>query len=144
MAAMSDFLENQLVDQIFRGQSAPTTSTLYIGLLTDAPSDAGGGTEVAGGSYARVAVASSLANWAGTQAAASTTASSGTSGQTSNNVAITFPTPSAGWGTVTHFGIYDAATTGNLLFHGALTIAKTINEADTVTFPPASLSITFA
>jgi hypothetical protein len=144
MAAMSDFLENRLVDQIFRGQSAPTTTTLHVGLLTAAPSDSGGGTEVSGGSYARVAVSSSLANWAGTQAAASTTASTGTSGQTSNNVAITFPTPTAGWGTVTHFGIYDAASGGNLLFHGALTIAKTINQADTVTFPPASLSITFA
>lgn len=144
MSAMSDFLENRLIDQLFRGQAAPTTSTLHVGLLTAAPSDSGGGTEVSGGSYARVAVTSSLANWAGTQSAGSTTASSGTGGQTSNNAAITFPTPTAGWGTVTHFGIYDASSGGNLLFHGALTIAKTINQADTVTFPPASLSITFA
>jgi hypothetical protein len=144
MSAMSDFLENKLIDQLFRGQTAPTTTTLYVGLLTAAPSDAGGGTEVTGGSYARVAVTSSLANWAGTQAAASTVASSGTGGQTSNNAAITFATPSATWGTVTHFGIYDASTAGNLLFWGALTISKTINQADTVTFPAASLSITFA
>lgn len=144
MSAMSNFLENALVDQLFRGQSAPTTSTLYVGLLTAAPNDAGGGTEVSGGSYARVSVSSSLANWAGTQSAGSTVASSGTGGQTSNNAAITFPTPTAGWGTVTHFGIYDAASGGNLLFYGQLTIAKTINEADTVTFPAASLSVTFA
>lgn len=144
MSAMSDYLENKLVDQLFRGQSAPTTTTLYVGLLTAAPSDSGGGTEVSGGSYARVAVTSSLANWAGTQTAGSTTASSGTGGQTSNNAAITFPTPAATWGTVTHFGIYDAASAGNLLFWGALTIAKTINQADTVTFPAASLSVTFA
>ncbi len=144
MSAMSDYLENKLIDQLFRGQAAPTTSTLYVGLLTAAPSDTGGGTEVAGGSYARVSVGSSLANWSGTQSAGSTAASSGTGGQTSNNAAITFPTPSAGWGTVTHFGIYDAASGGNLLFWGALTIAKTINQADTVTFPAASLSITFA
>jgi len=141
---MSNYLENKLIDQRFRGQTAPATSTLYVGLLTSAPSDAGGGTEVSGGAYARVATASSLANWAGTQAAGSSTASSGTGGQTSNNAAITFPTPTAGWGTVTHFGIYDAASGGNLLFHGALTIAKTINQADTVTFPAASLSVTFA
>lgn len=141
---MSDYLENKLVDQLFRGQSAPTTTTLYVGLLTAAPSDSGGGTEVSGGSYARVSVTSSLANWAGTQTAGSTTASSGTGGQTSNNAAITFPTPAATWGTVTHFGIYDAASAGNLLFWGALTIAKTINQADTVTFPAASLSVTFA
>jgi hypothetical protein len=141
---MSDYLENKLVDQLFRGQSAPTTTTLYVGLLTAAPSDTGGGTEVSGGSYARVAVTSSLANWAGTQAAASTVASSGTGGQTSNNAAITFTTPTASWGTVTHFGIYDAASSGNLMFWGALTISKTINQADTVTFPAASLSVTFA
>jgi hypothetical protein len=144
MSAMSDFLENKIIDQLFRGQTAPTTTTLYVGLLTTAPSDTGGGTEASGGSYARVTVTSSLANWAGTQSAGSTTASSGTGGQTSNNAAITFPTPSAGWGTVTHFGIYDAASGGNLLFWGALTISKTINQADTVTFPAASLSITFA
>ncbi len=144
MSAMSDFLENKIIDQLFRGQTAPTTTTLYVGLLTTAPSDTGGGTEASGGSYARVTVTSSLANWAGTQSAGSTIASSGTGGQTSNNAAITFPTPSAGWGTVTHFGIYDAASGGNLLFWGALTISKTINQADTVTFPAASLSITFA
>ena len=144
MSAMSDYLENKLVDQLFRGQSAPTTTTLYVALLTAAPSDSGGGTEVSGGSYTRVAITSSLANWAGTQAAASTVASSGTGGQTSNNAAITFPTPAATWGLVTHFGIYDAASAGNLLFWGALTISKTINQADTVTFPAASLSVTFA
>lgn len=144
MSAMSDYLENKLIDQLFRGQSAPTTSTLYVGLLTAAPSDSGGGTEVSGGSYTRASLTSSLANWAGTQSAGSTDASSGTGGQTSNNTAITFATPSAGWGTVTHFGIFDSASGGNLLFWGALTIAKTINQADTVTFPAASLSITFA
>lgn len=144
MSAMSDYLENKMIDQLFRGQTAPTTSTLYVALLTAAPSDSGGGTEVSGGAYARVAVTSSLANWAGTQSAGSTTASSGTGGQTSNNIAITFPTPSATWGTATHFGIYDASTGGNLLFHGALSIAKTINESDTVTFPVGTLSVTFA
>ena len=144
MSAMSDYLENKLIDQLFRGQSAPGTGTLYVALYTAPPSDAGGGTEVSGGSYARAAVTSSLANWAGTQASGSTDASSGTGGQTSNNAAITFPTPTAGWGTVTHFAIYDALVNGNELFWGQLTIAKTINQADTVTFPPASLSITFA
>lgn len=144
MSAISDFLENKLIDQLFRGQSAATTSTLYVALLTSAPSDSGGGTEVSGGSYARVAVTSSLANWAGSQGAGTTTASSGTGGQTSNNAAINFPTPSANWGAVTHFGIYDSASGGNLLFWGALTISKTINQADSVTFPAGSLAITFA
>ena len=141
---MSDYLENKLVDQLFRAQSAPATSTLYVALYTAAPSDTGGGTEVTGGSYARVAVTSSLANWAGTQSAGSTTVSSGTSGATSNNNSITFPTPTATWGTVTHFAIYDATSGGNELFWGALTIAKTVNPGDTVSFPAASLSVTFA
>lgn len=144
MSAMSNYLENSLIDQIFRNQSAPTTSTMYVALFTAAPSDTGGGTELSGNNYARVSVASSLANWAGTQSAGSTSASSGTGGQTSNNNAITFPTPSATWGTVTHFGIFDASTSGNLLFHGALSISKTINQDDTVSFPAGSLTVTFA
>ena len=78
MSAMSDYLENKMVDQLFRGQAAPTTSTLYVALFTAAPSDSGGGTEVSGSAYARVAVTSSLTNWSGTQSAGSTTASSGT------------------------------------------------------------------
>ena len=137
-------MENSLVDQIFRGQTAPTTSTLYIGLYTAAPSDTGGGTELSGSGYARVSVTSSLANWAGTQSSGSTTASSGTGGATSNNAAITFPEPTSGWGQVQAFGVFDAATGGNLLFHGSLTINKTINEGDTVTFPAGSLVVTFA
>ena len=141
MAAMSDYLENKLVDQIFRGQAFTFPSTLYVGLLTATPSDTGGGTEVSGNAYARVAITNSLANWAGTQGVATTVASSGNTGTTSNNVAVTFPTPTATWGTVTAFGIYDAASAGNLLFYGTLTISKTINQSDTVTFPAASLSL---
>lgn len=144
MSAMSDYLENKLVDQIFRGQAFSFPSTLYIGLLTTAPTDTGGGVEVSGGSYARQAIAASLANFAGTQSAGSTTASSGTSGATSNNVAITFPTPSAGWGTVVAFGIYDALSGGNLLFYATLNVAKTINQSDAVSFPAGTLQATFA
>ena len=145
MSAMTNFLENSLIDQIFRAQTAPTTGTLYISLYTVAPTDAGGGTEVSGFGYARVTVTSSLANWAGTQSAGSSTASSGTSGQTSNNNAITFPTPTGGgWGTVVAFAIMDASSGGNMLLQGVLTISKTINEADTVSFPASSLAVTFA
>lgn len=144
MSAMSDYLENKLVDHLFRAQTLAAPASLHIGLLTAAPSDSGGGTEVAGSNYARASVTSSLANWAGTQAPGSTAASSGTGGQTSNNAVITFPTPSGNWGLVTHFGIYDAASAGNLLLWGSLTISKTINSGDTVSFPAASLTVTFA
>lgn len=152
MAALTDFLENKLLDWLLRGQAIGITgasaaagtgpTAVFVGLLTAAPSDTGGGTEVTGGSYARVSVSSSLANWAGTQAAASTTASSGTSGTTSNNGTITFPAPTATWGVVTHIGIWDASTGGNLLIYSALTTSKTINNGDAApSFAAAALTI---
>lgn len=143
MSAMSDYLENKLVDHLFRATAFTAPATLHVGLLTAAPSDAGGGTEVSGGSYARVAVTSGVSTWKSTNNTTSGV-SSGTGGVTRNAAAITFPTPSATWGTVTHFAIYDAATGGNLLFYGSLTISKTINQSDTVSFPADSLTITFA
>ena len=130
MSAMSDYLENKIIDWLLRGQTFTPPATVYVGLLTVAPSDSGGGTEVTGGSYTRVAVASSLANWAGSQSAGSTTASSGTGGTTSNNAAVTFPAPTANWGTVVAFGVYDASSAGNLLFYASLPTSKTINNGD--------------
>lgn len=130
MGAMTDYLENKLIDQLFRGQAYTFPSTLYVALFTANPSDTGGGTEASGGSYARVAITNSLANWAGTQSAGSTTASSGTGGTTSNNAAITFPTPTANWGTVTGMAVMDASSAGNMLFFSALTVSKTVNNGD--------------
>lgn len=130
MGAKTDYLENKIIDWLLRGQVFTPPATVYVGLLTAAPSDAGGGTEVTGGSYARVAVTSSLSNWAGTQSAGSTTASTGTGGTTSNNAAVTFPAPTASWGQVTHFAIFDAASAGNMLIWSALTTPKTINNGD--------------
>ena len=138
--ALSDYLENKLIDHVFRGQAYTAPTTIYVALFTSACSDAAGGTEVSGGSDARPGLAASMANWAGTQSAASTTASTGTGGTTSNNVAINFATPSAGWGTVTYIGLMDAVTSGNLLVCTALTTSKTINSGDSVSFPAASLT----
>jgi hypothetical protein len=129
-ASMTDYLENKIVDWLFRGQTFTPPATIYVGLLTAACSDSSAGTEVTGGSYARVGVTSALANWAGTQSAGSTTASSGTGGTTSNNGAITFAAPTANWGVVTHFALYDASTAGNMLFCAALTTSKTVNNGD--------------
>lgn len=143
MAGKSDYLENKFLDFMLRAQAYSAPATTYVALLTAAPSDAGGGTEVTGGSYARVAVTSSLANWAGTQSAGSTSASSGTGGQTSNNAAVTFPAPTASWGVCTHFGIYDASTSGNLLYWAPLTVPKTINNGDAApSFPAGTLTVT--
>lgn len=136
MSAMSDYLEVELRKHIFRTGSFTKPTTLAVGLFTAAPNDAGGGTEVTGGSYARVAVNPLDANW---------TAASSTDGVTTNAAAITFPAPTANWGTVTHFGIFDATSAGNLLFHGALSASRTINNGDAAPqFAAGALSITFA
>lgn len=145
MSAMSDYLENKLTDLVLRGQAFTPPATLYVALFTAAPSDSGGGTEVTGGSYARASLTASLANWSGTQGAGTTVASSGTGGASSNNAAITFPAPTANWGSVTHIGIFDAASGGNLLFHGALGTAKTVNNGDPApSFTAGQLTNTFA
>jgi hypothetical protein len=137
---LTNFAENRLTDTLFRGQALGAPATWHIGLDTAACTEAGGGTEVSGGSYARVAVVASLVNWAGTQAAASTVASTGTSGTTSNNGAITFPTPSATWGNVVSVRWFDASTAGNAWVCTPLTVPKVINSGDTVSFPAATLS----
>lgn len=147
MSNLSDYTENRIIDLLLRGQTFTPPVTLFVALYTAAPSDAGGGTEVStsGTGYARASVTASLANFSGTQATASTTASTGTGGRSSNNSAITFGTPTAAWGSVTAFGVFDASTGGNLLFYAPLAAAKTVNAGDPApTFPVDSLSLTMA
>lgn len=128
--ALTDSAENKLVDAVLRGQALGAPATGYVGILTACPTDSTAGTEVTGGSYARVAVTASLANWSGTQGAGTTVASTGTGGTVSNNNAITFPAPTANWGTVTCWGIYDSASGGVLWIYSTLTVNKTINNGD--------------
>ena len=128
-AQASDYLENKLIDHVFRSASFTKPTGLFIALFTGAPTDAGGGVEVTGGAYARVNLAPLDTNWKATQGGTSGV-SSGTGGQTSNAVAITFPAPTANWGSVTHFGIFDAASGGNLIIWDALTAARTILSGD--------------
>lgn len=138
--SLTDYAENKVVDALLRGQALGAPATWYIGLDTGACTETGGGTEVTGNNYARVAVSSSLTAWAGTQSAGSTVASSGTGGTTSNNASINFPTPSAGWGTVLSVRWWDASTAGNAWICVTLTASKTINSGDTVSFPAAALT----
>lgn len=144
MSAMSDYLENKLIDHIFRATAFTAPSPIYFALLTAAPSDSGGGTEVSGGSYARVSVTPGTTTFRNTQNSG-TGASTGTGGATSNVNAITFPSPTGNWGSCTHWGIYDASSAGNLLFHGALTAAKTVNNGDAApSFPTDAFVCTLA
>lgn len=139
------------------GTSAAAQASLYPGAVAEAITDGtavfteqtnalDAGTaivEPSGGNYSRVAVASSLANWAGTQGSGTTVASSGTSGQTSNNGAITFPVPNALWGQVGGFVLFDANTSGNPLLYGILDAAKNVNNGDPAPqFTAASLIYT--
>lgn len=110
--ALVDYGENKAIDAMFRGQALGAPATWYIALYTDTCSDSASGTEVStsGTAYARQGVTASLANWAGTQSAGSTAASSGTSGTTSNNNAITWTTSTASWGTIQSVGWVDTAS----------------------------------
>lgn len=139
--ALTDYAENKIADALVRGQTLGAPATWYIRLNTTACTDAASGTEVTGGSYARASLAASLANWAGTQSAGSTVTSSGTSGTTSNNAAITWTTPSAAWGTVTSMEWMDALSGGNSWVCVPLTVSKTINSGDSVSFPAGSASL---
>lgn len=138
---LTDYLENKLIDHVFRGTAYSAPATLYVSLHTASCSDSSTGTEVSGGSYARVSVTSNGTNWANTQASGTGT-SSGSSGTTSNSGAITFPAPTGNWGTVTHFGIFDASTSGNQILCQALTASKTVNNGDAApSFAAGALTI---
>ena len=128
MAAMSNYLETALVNAVFRNTSYTSPTTVYVGLFTSDPTDAGSGTEVSGGSYVRKAMAFA----------------SPTNGATSNSSAVEFDQATASWGTVTHFGLFDASSSGNLLLHGALTASKTIDSGDVFKFATSALTATFA
>ena len=129
--ALTDYAENKLVDALLRGQAIGAPATWYYALFTTCPTDSTAGTEVSGGSYARIGVTASLANFAGTQSAGSTVASSGTGGTSSNNATVTFnPGPSASWGVINCWGLMDALTVGNLWIYSALTVSKTVNNGD--------------
>lgn len=141
-AQATDFLENLIVDHLFRTRTWSKPTVQYIALFTAAPSDSGGGTEVTGGSYARVNLAPLNANWTATQGG-TTGDSSGSSGLVTNALAITFPAPTAGWGTVTHFAIMDALNGGNMLIWDALTAQRTILSGDPApSFAIGALQIT--
>lgn len=120
---LSNYLEDKLIDHFLGTTSFTAPAAVYVALYTVAPSDAGGGTEVTGGSYARQA--------------ATFTASS--SGATSNSANVDFTDMPAA--TVVAIGIHDASTSGNLLLWGTLTTNKTTDAGDTLRIATGDLDI---
>ena len=130
MAALSDHAEALLLDWLMTNGSATRPTAWYVALYTAAPSDSGGGTEVSGNGYAREAVTFAAATSPG--------------GTTSNTGAVTFTASGGNWGSITHIGIHDASTGGNLLWHGAMTASKTVNDGDTLEFSIGNIDLTIA
>jgi hypothetical protein len=128
MAEFSNYLENALINAVLRNTSYTSPTTTYLALYTSNPTDADTGTEVSGGSYARQAI----------------TFAAPSNGVTTNSSAIEFPTATGSWGTITHVGIRDASTAGNLLFHTPLDVSKTIGSGDIFRISTGNLSVTLA
>ena len=125
---MSNYLENALINVTLRATAYTAPTTVYVALFTSDPTDAGTGTEVSGGAYARTAV----------------TFAAPSNGVTTNSADVTFPTCTLAWGIVTHIGIYDALTSGNLLYHTPLDASKTVDTGDIFKISSGSLSVTLA
>jgi hypothetical protein len=127
VSAFSNYLENKVLDHVFGGVPYSAPATLYLALYTSDPGDDNSGTECSGTSYARQTIAFTVTN-----------------DTASNTSAVEFPTAGSAWGTITHVGILDALTSGNLLAHGALTASKVVAEGDVFRVPASDLDITLA
>lgn len=125
MSAMSNYLENEILDHILGTGAYTMPSSVYVGLATASFADDNSGTELSGSGYARV----------------SATFNAAASGSADNDAAIEFSAATGSWGTVSHFGLFDASTGGNLLIHGAFTTAKTIATGDILKISAGDLDI---
>jgi|TARA_R110000796_G_scaffold174226_2_gene291171 hypothetical protein len=123
--SFSNTFETTVLTWVFTTGSATRPTAWHIALYTAAPSDTGGGTEVSGGGYGRQAVAFAI------------------SGNTaSNNAAIEWDVATDNYGTVSHVGVFDASSGGNLIAYAALTTSKTISTGDVFRLPSGDLDIT--
>lgn len=126
MASMTDYLEDALANHVFRNTAFTSPTTVYLALYTDETTDAGGGTEVSGGSYARQTVSFGAPS----------------AGQIVTDADITFADMPAA--TVISVAILDAASGGNMLAHGPLATSKTVNAGDNLTLSAGDLTFTFS
>jgi len=131
MSGLVDTKENQVLDALL-GAATLMPDPVYIGLMTSEPNDDGTGVvEPVGNGYSRVSVANTLGEWP---------AAVGGSKSNANN--ILFPTATGGWGTVTHYGIFDAVSAGNLLAFGPLNVPRTVVLDDQFRFLSGALVMT--
>jgi hypothetical protein len=129
----SDTYENNILDAIL-GQGFTKDATVYVALCTSAPADNAVGTEPSGNGYARVAVTNNATNWPNAPG-----------GSKSNGVAITFPTATGSWGTVTHWMLMNHATNAaasNMIAWGSLTTSRSPVSGDTPQFAIGALVVT--
>lgn len=137
MAEFSDYLEQKLLDHVFNKVTFTPPTTIYVALYTSDPTDADTGTEVSGGSYARVLV---YENGGGTPDW-NLAVVDGIGYMVANSDEVVFPTATASWGTVTHAGLCDALSGGNLLMHTLLDVPKLVESADTFRFPAGDVKM---
>lgn len=123
MSSFTDYLEAKVLNHVFGGVSY-TMPTLYVALFTTATDDAGGGTEVTGGDYVRVAASFSV-----------------TGNTASNSGVVTWPVASAGWGTVVDVAIFDDPSAGQMLAHSSLSVSRAVLSGDTFHIPVGNLTI---
>lgn len=128
MSAMSDYLELKVLDHVLGTTSYTMPSAVYLGLSTGSFGDDNSGTELSGSNYSRKAI----------------TFSSAASGTTSNDSTIEFSAATGSWGTVSHWALFDAASSGNMLIHGAFTASKAIASGDIVRIVAGDIDITAA
>lgn len=113
MASMSTYLRQRLLDHALGTRQYTMPSQVYVALL-DARGD-----ELSGNSYARVSVDFTATT---------------TGGQASPTSTVRFPQASGDWGTVRSVALYDASTSGNVLFQEDLTVERTVLNGDTFQF----------
>ena len=128
MSALSDYAENKVLDVLGANATFTAPSNVYLGLSTASFADDNSGTELSGSNYARVSVSFGAA----------------AGGTMSNDAAIEFAAATGSWGSVSHWGLFDALTSGNLLVHGSFTTAKTIASGDVLKVATGDLDITAA
>ncbi len=128
MGSFTDYWENEILDHLF-GKGSYTPPTIYVGLsMTNPLDDASGLSEPTGNGYARVQTSAS--DW-----------SMASGGYLDNANEITFAQATGSWGTITHFALFDAATGGNMLAHGALSQSTSVDNSDVAGFEVGDLGI---